>query len=140
MDSFEANKVFGAVLGTVFVLFGGSLLAENIFHSEVPEQPGYAIVAPEPTEGGAPAAEAVPIATLLQDALTARDWKQREAAMGAAALAVARLHRARGLPGDFEPALEPYFSRPYTVINADRIGHAIRAAADDALSRSDAKT
>lgn len=68
MDSFEANKIFGALLGTVFVLFGGSLVAENIFHSEIPEQPGYAIVAPEPTEGGAAAPEAVPIATLLQDA------------------------------------------------------------------------
>lgn len=68
MDSFEANKIFGALLGTVFVLFGGSLVAENIFHAEIPEQPGYAIVAPEPTEGGAAAPEAVPIATLLQTA------------------------------------------------------------------------
>lgn len=69
MDSFEANKIFGALLGTVFVLFGGSLLAENIFHSAAPEQPGYVIEAPEPGEGGA-AVEvvAVPIAALLQSA------------------------------------------------------------------------
>ncbi len=39
MDSFEANKIFGALLGTVFVLFGGSLLAEAIFHAEAPETP-----------------------------------------------------------------------------------------------------
>lgn len=39
MDSFEANKIFGAILGSVFVLFGGSLLAEAIFHSEAPEKP-----------------------------------------------------------------------------------------------------
>lgn len=69
MDSFEANKVFGAILGTVFVLFGGSLLAENIFHSAAPEQPGYAIEAPEAGEGGAAAeVAAVPIAALLQTA------------------------------------------------------------------------
>ena len=48
MNSFEANKIFGAVLGTIFVLFGGSLLAEALFHAEAPEQPGYVIVAAEP--------------------------------------------------------------------------------------------
>ena len=72
MDSFEANKIFGAILGTVFVLFGGSILAEGLFHSEAPEQPGYEIVAAEPTEGGAgapaAAAEDPPIAALLQTA------------------------------------------------------------------------
>ncbi|WP_185984714.1 c-type cytochrome [Aureimonas mangrovi] len=69
MDSFEANKIFGALLGTVFVLFGGSLLAESIFHSEVPEQFGYAIEAQEESAGGAaPEVAAVPIATLLQTA------------------------------------------------------------------------
>ena len=72
MDSFEANKIFGAILGTVFVLFGGSILAEGLFHSEAPEQPGYEIVAAEPSEGGAgapaAAAEDPPIAALLQTA------------------------------------------------------------------------
>ena len=74
------------------------------------------------------------IAPLLRHALAAEDWKHREAAVGAACLAVARLHQARGLPGDFEPSLMPYFSRPYTVINADQIAHALRAAADGELS------
>ncbi|MEF2551912.1 cytochrome c family protein [Aurantimonas sp. A2-1-M11] len=71
MNSFEANKIIGAVLGTIFVLFGGSLLAEALFHAEAPEVPGYEIVAAEPGEGGeaAPAAaEAPPIAALLQTA------------------------------------------------------------------------
>ncbi len=71
MNSFEANKIFGAVLGTIFVLFGGSLLAEALFHAEAPEQPGYVIVAAEPGEGGdaAPAAaEDPPVAALLQTA------------------------------------------------------------------------
>lgn len=68
MNSFEANKIFGAVLGTVFVLFGGSLLAEVIFHSEAPERPGFAIEVPEDTGAAAEAPAAVPIAVLLQDA------------------------------------------------------------------------
>lgn len=71
MNSFEVNKIFGALLGTVFVLFGGSLLAEGIFHSEAPEKPGFAIVAAEPTEGGAaaPAAAGVtPVGQIMQTA------------------------------------------------------------------------
>lgn len=70
MDSFEANKVFGAVLGTVFVLFGGSLIAETIFHSETPQTPGYAIEVAEDEGGGngAEAPAAVSIAVLLQSA------------------------------------------------------------------------
>ncbi len=72
MDSFEANKIFGAVLGTVFVLFGGSLLAEAIFHSEVPEKPGFAITAAEPAAGAASAApaaaEVTPVGKLMQTA------------------------------------------------------------------------
>ena len=72
MDSFEANKIFGAVLGTIFVLFGGSLLAEGLFHSEAPEEPGYEIVAAEPADAGSGGAEVAaedpPIAALLQTA------------------------------------------------------------------------
>ncbi|WP_019996091.1 c-type cytochrome [Aureimonas ureilytica] len=71
MDSFEANKIFGAVLGSVFVLFGGSLLAEAIFHSEAPEKPGFAITAAEPAAGGAaaPAAnEVTPVGQIMQTA------------------------------------------------------------------------
>ncbi|WP_062227316.1 c-type cytochrome [Aureimonas frigidaquae] len=69
MNSFEANKIFGAILGAVFVLFGGSLLAEAIFHSELPEREGFAIVAQEQTGGGdAEAPAAVPIAVLMQEA------------------------------------------------------------------------
>ncbi|WP_210270243.1 cytochrome c family protein [Aureimonas sp. ME7] len=71
MDSFEANKIFGAVLGTVFVLFGGSLLAEGIFHSEAPEQAGFAIAVPDAPAGGgaAPAAnEVTPVGQLMQGA------------------------------------------------------------------------
>lgn len=71
MDSFEANKIFGALLGTVFVLFGGSLLAEGIFHSELPEKPGFAIEAAEPQAGGAaaPAAnEVTPVAQIMASA------------------------------------------------------------------------
>lgn len=52
MDSFELNKLIGAALGTVFVLFSVSLIGDAIFHSEAPETPGYAIAALEEAGGG----------------------------------------------------------------------------------------
>jgi cytochrome c len=57
MDSFTFNKIAMSVLGTVFILFSASLLAESIFHSEVPETPGFVIAAAE-TGGGEASAEA----------------------------------------------------------------------------------
>lgn len=53
MDSFELNKIIGALLGVIFVVFSISLISGAIFHSEPPEEPGYAI---EAKEGPAPGA------------------------------------------------------------------------------------
>ncbi|MCO6387568.1 cytochrome c family protein [Aliihoeflea sp. 40Bstr573] len=56
MDSFELNKLIGAFLGVVFVVFSVSLVSDAIFASHAPETPGYAIEVPdEPAGGGAPA-------------------------------------------------------------------------------------
>lgn len=63
--------------------------------------------------------------------LAAPDWKTREAALAEAYLALASLHKARGLPGNFEPMIGPYFNRPFTVINADDITAAIAAEIED---------
>ena len=43
MDSFEWNKIFGALLGGAFVVLGLNFLSEAIYHSEKPEQFGYAV-------------------------------------------------------------------------------------------------
>jgi cytochrome c len=72
MDSFEFNKIAGAVLGTLLATFGVSILAEEIFHHEAPEKPGYAVAVAE-TEGGAEgeaqaATAPQPIAALLAGA------------------------------------------------------------------------
>ncbi|MHB2266622.1 c-type cytochrome [Aliihoeflea sp. PC F10.4] len=56
MDSFELNKLIGAFLGVVFVVFSVSIASDAIFASHAPETPGYAIEVPdEPAAGGAPA-------------------------------------------------------------------------------------
>lgn len=72
MNSSYLNSAAGAFLGVVFVLMTVSILSEGIFHSEKPEQEGFAIVAAESADegdaGGAAAVEAVPVATLLASA------------------------------------------------------------------------
>ncbi|OBZ96967.1 cytochrome C [Pararhizobium polonicum] len=46
MNSY-VNMGVGAFLGTVFVLMSVSIASEGIFHSEVPEKEGFAIIAAE---------------------------------------------------------------------------------------------
>ena len=71
MDSFELNKVLGAILGTCLVLLVTSFTAGAIFAPVMPEKPGYEIAVKEATEGGAKdaaAAPSEPIEKLLQTA------------------------------------------------------------------------
>ena len=71
MDSFELNKIMGAILATCIVLLVTSFTASAIFTPVVPEKPGYEIAVKETApEGGKEAALApsVPIETLLQTA------------------------------------------------------------------------
>ncbi len=71
MDSFELNKVAGAVLGTLLFAFGSGFVAEMIYHSKPAGNAGYALPEPEPAAagGGAPAAaQAEPIAVRLASA------------------------------------------------------------------------
>src|SRR5690348_13702002 len=69
--SFEMNKVLGAFLAAVFVVFSISIVSDALFHSPVPEKAGYAIEAAEPEAGAGGAAAAPteePIAVRMQTA------------------------------------------------------------------------
>ena len=70
MDSFEINKIAGAVLGTALVVFGLNELAGIVYHAETPEKPGFAVEVAEAATGEAPAeaAPAVSLGTLLASA------------------------------------------------------------------------
>ncbi len=73
MDSFELNKMAGALLATVFIIMSIRLASDALFEKEAPEKPGFAIVAAEAAPGGEAAggeAAAVvePIAPLLASA------------------------------------------------------------------------
>lgn len=47
MDSFELNKLLGALLGAVFIVFSVSLISDTIFYAPTPATPGYVIEVPE---------------------------------------------------------------------------------------------
>jgi cytochrome c len=70
MNSFELNKIAGAVLGTALLVFGLSELAGIIYHTEAPEKPGFAVEVAEAATEEAPAeaAPAVSLGTLLASA------------------------------------------------------------------------
>jgi len=75
MDSFEINKVLGAVLGTCLALLALNIAANAVFAPHAPEKPGYEIAVQEAPAGGqkAPVQEAdAPIATRLASADLAR--------------------------------------------------------------------
>src|SRR5467141_1159646 len=71
MDSFELNKVLGAILGTCLVLLVTSFTAGALFAPVMPEKPGYEIAVKEEAHGGgkeAAPALSEPIEKLLQTA------------------------------------------------------------------------
>ena len=70
MDSFELNKILGAILGTCILVLVTSFAAHAIFAPKPLEKPGFEIAVKEESKGGAAAAAAPsePIEKLLQTA------------------------------------------------------------------------
>ena len=70
MDSFELNKILGAILGTCLLLLVTSFTASAIFAPNKPQKPGFEIAVKEEAAGGEKAAAPPPepIEKLLQTA------------------------------------------------------------------------
>jgi cytochrome c len=69
MDSFELNKIMGAVLGTLLFTLSLSIVAGGIFAAHSPAKPGYEIAAKEEKGAAQAAAEPqVPFENLLAEA------------------------------------------------------------------------
>src|ERR1043165_8698564 len=75
MDSFELNKILGAILATCILVLVTSFAANAVFTPKMPEKPGFEIAVKEESHGGGPAAPAAPsepIEKLLQTASVER--------------------------------------------------------------------
>jgi hypothetical protein len=70
---------------------------------------------------------AAELSPILNEALLAQDWRERQDKLVAAYLVLARRQLADGVGGIFEPIVGPYFGRPFVTINADA---AIRASVE----------
>jgi cytochrome c len=71
MDSFEMNKILGAILGTALVVVALNIASGAIFAPEMPAKPGFNIVVPKAATGAKeqpPAEKEPPIAQLLASA------------------------------------------------------------------------
>ena len=55
MNSFELNKILGAILGTCLVMLALNIAAGAIFAPKKPAKPGFNIAVKEPGEGRRPA-------------------------------------------------------------------------------------
>lgn len=64
MDSFEWNKIIGAVLGTAIFIFVVRLGAETLYEPEMPAKPGYVVEGVAEASAGAAAA---PVAEVMPD-------------------------------------------------------------------------
>jgi len=75
MDSFELNKILGAVLGTCLVVLAVNIAAGAIFTPGKLTKPGYEVAVPDkhgPAEPAKPAEPEQPIEALLANADVAR--------------------------------------------------------------------
>src|SRR6266513_46122 len=79
MDSFELNKILGAILGTCLVLLVTSFTAGAIFTPAMPQKPSLEIAVKEEAAGGA-AKEAAPPSEPIEKLLQTASVEKGEAA------------------------------------------------------------
>lgn len=65
MDSWEWNKIAGAVLGTVLFVLVVKFVAQAVYETPLPQKPGYAVEVPKEAQGQT--AAAAPVAEPLPD-------------------------------------------------------------------------
>ena len=111
MDSFEFNKIAGAVLGVFLLIMGTGLVAEGIFSGPKVKVEGYELPAGQAATA-APATEAKAVETPIAERLKVADSKRGEAGVkacqachnfekGAAAKVGPALDRAMGSMAGF---------------------------------------
>ena len=74
---------------------------------------------------------AASLSPLLQQVMRAEGWKERGEALASAYMVLAREQLSAGIGGKFEPAIGPYFDRPFATINVDDLVAATLQAIGD---------
>ena len=124
MDSFELNKILGAILGTCILVLVTSFAAHAIFAPVKPEKPGFEIAVKEDTSHGGAAKEAAapaePIEKLLQTASV-------EKGAGAAKKCAACHTFGKGEPNRVGPNLYGIVGRPKASVPGFNYSAAMRA-------------
>ena len=124
MDSFEFNKIAGAVLGTCLLVLGLKNVADVVFHNEGPEKAGFMIATASADSGDAKPAEPaamVPVAKLLASA----DKAKGEATAKAC---VACHDFTKGGPNKVGPNLWDVVGRPIASAPGFSYSDALKAA------------
>ena len=106
MDSFELNKVLGAILGTCLVLLVMNFTANAVFAPKPPEKPGYEIAVKEAAPGSgkeAAPAPSEPIEKLLQTASAEKGGPNR---VGPNLYGIVGDHKGEGRGFNFSAALK----------------------------------
>jgi cytochrome c len=78
MDSFELNKIAGAVLGSLLFIMGLGVISDALFAAPHMAKPGYPLPAAEEQHGGAAAAAAPEVVVPLPVLLAKADPKKGE--------------------------------------------------------------
>jgi hypothetical protein len=76
------------------------------------------------------------LAPILQAALEAPAWQERERQLSRAYESVARAHNALGLTVPLETSVSPYYGRPYLTLFAGRFAQALAEAIRDEETRA----
>lgn len=76
------------------------------------------------------------LSPILRRALLAKTWKTREKSLSAAYSVVAQRHNALKITEPLSIEVTDYYSRPYSVIFAERFAHAIKQAIKDPRVKS----
>ena len=94
MDSFELNKIIGAILGTLLFVMGVGFVAEAIYHPIEGRGPGYDL--PEPEGGTVSADVEAPVRVDIGTLLAAANVQQGEAAARARCFACHNFEQGSG--------------------------------------------